>query len=318
MILNPKKLFIATTLCLCLSLSTTSVLSDDSVTKMPLKEIQELAQVLELIKKNHVTEQSDQALLLAAINGMLGSLDDQSRYLTAEELKIFTKVATGSKQGNVTTDGRLLADSIAYLDVNYFHATTADRITSLWQMLGEQTTKGLILDFRDNPGGFVESAVAVSDLFQAKGLITSSRGRIAEASRNYTATAATLEVKVPIIILVNSQTASAAEIVAATLQDNQLAILVGAQTYGKGSIQSLLYTKYGAIQLTTAYYYSPNGRMIHEKGISPDILLGHDQQEKMMAGGNKIEYHHGSDEEYDWQLHWVVHALKQDQITQSK
>ncbi|MBT8448254.1 MAG: hypothetical protein KJO69_01105, partial [Gammaproteobacteria bacterium] len=92
---------------------------------LPLQEIQELAQVLELIKKNHVTTKSDRELLLAAINGMLASLDNQSRYLTSEELALFTRVATGNQRGKATTHGKMINNNILYIDIDYFHASTA-------------------------------------------------------------------------------------------------------------------------------------------------------------------------------------------------
>ena len=288
--------------------------AEDNVAQLPLKEIQELAQVLELIKKNHVTVKTDQELLVAAINGMLASLDNQSRYLTAEELKLFTRVATGSQRGKATTMGKMLADGIAYIDIDYFHASTADKVRSLWTELNTKTTKGLVIDVRDNPGGFVESAVAVSDLFLTEGLITTSRGRVAEASRNYSATATSLNVQVPIVILVNGQTASAAEILAAALQDYKLAMLVGTKTYGKGSIQSLMNTRHGAIQLTTSYYYSPKGRMIHENGLKPDILLSHEQGGSQVADDKEMQYHQQSASKPDWQLQWAINALVNNEL----
>ena len=284
---------------------------------LPINEIQELAQVLELIKKNHVTEKSDRELLLAAINGMLKSLDDQSRYLTAEELAIFTRVATGKQPGNSTTSGRMLTKDIAYLDIDYFHSNTAVNISRIWQELKQSPITGLIIDLRDNPGGFVESAVAVADLFISDGIIATARGRVAEASRNYPASAETLSINIPLVVLVNNQTASAAEIVAAALQDYQLATLVGNKTYGKGSIQSLMNTKFGAIQLTTSYYYSPNGRIIHENGLDPDIVLGATEQ-AAVADSNKIQYHQQSEKTSDWQLNWAIIALQDKMISRAE
>ena len=277
---------------------------------VPIKEIQELVRVLELIKKNHVTPKSDQELLLAAINGMLSSLDDQSRYLTAEELAVFTRVATGQQPGKTTTEGKIIADGIAYMDIDYFHNTTAQRVQALWQELAPEATRGLIIDLRDNPGGFVDAAVAVADLLLDDGLITSSRGRVAQASRNYSATNGQLDISVPILVLIDAKTASAAEIVAAALQDYGRARLAGQTSYGKGSIQSLMNTEHGAIQLTTSYYYSPKGRIIHELGVKPDITLN-DEQRALLAETPEIQYHLSSDGQPDWQLSWAIESLKQ-------
>lgn len=135
--------------------------------------------------------------------------------------------------------------------------------------------KGLLLDMRNNPGGLLAQAVKVSDHFLKSGVIVSTRGRRQLFENRSRARNQGDEPAYPIVILVNEGTASAAEIVSGALQDNGRALVLGVQTFGKGSVQTILPLDDGsAVKLTTAKYYTPNGRVVHEKGIAPDVLVG--------------------------------------------
>jgi len=162
------------------------------------------------------------------------------------------------------------------------------RITSFQNQTGEQVLKavsdmkkehgselkGLVLDLRNNPGGVLGAAVAVSDAFLEKGMIVYTEGRAKDAELRYTATPSDVLNGAPMVVLVNGGSASASEIVAGALQDHKRAIIMGARTFGKGSVQTIFpMSNNSAIKLTTARYYTPGGRSIQADGIEPDITL---------------------------------------------
>ncbi|MSP47951.1 MAG: S41 family peptidase [Alphaproteobacteria bacterium] len=132
--------------------------------------------------------------------------------------------------------------------------------------------QGYVLDLRNNPGGLLDQAVAVSDAFLDKGEIVSTRGRRTDDATRYNAKAGDLAEGLPIIVLINAGSASASEIVAGALQDHRRAVVLGTKSFGKGSVQTIIpLPGNGAIRLTTARYYTPSGRSIQAKGIEPDI-----------------------------------------------
>lgn len=132
--------------------------------------------------------------------------------------------------------------------------------------------KGLVLDLRNNPGGLLDQAIAVSDLFLEQGEIVSTRSRNEEDNIKYSAKAGDILKGLPIVVIINDGSASASEIVAGALQDHKRAIILGEKSFGKGSVQTLIpLAKYGAMRLTTARYYTPSGRSIQAKGIEPDV-----------------------------------------------
>ncbi len=132
--------------------------------------------------------------------------------------------------------------------------------------------KGLVLDLRNNPGGLLDQAIAVSDLFLDQGEIVSTRSRNEEDNIKYSAKAGDILKGLPIVVMINDGSASASEIVAGALQDHKRAIILGEKSFGKGSVQTLIpLAKYGAMRLTTARYYTPSGRSIQAKGIEPDV-----------------------------------------------
>ncbi|WP_423066024.1 S41 family peptidase [Devosia sp. CN2-171] len=148
-----------------------------------------------------------------------------------------------------------------------------------YKQLGK-APKGIILDLRNNPGGLVDQAVSVSDAFLHQGAVVLTRGRIESESSRYDARPDALDEKlaaVPLIVLINGGSASAAEIVAGALQDHKRATLVGTRSFGKGSVQSIIpLGADGAMRLTTARYYTPNNRSIQASGIQPDIVITQD------------------------------------------
>ena len=142
------------------------------------------------------------------------------------------------------------------------------------ELLNELRLKGLVLDLRNNPGGVLNGAVAVSDAFLKKGLIVYTEGRVNDSKLRFNATPDDILDGAPMVVLVNQGSASASEIVSGALQDHKRAIIVGSRTFGKGSVQTILPLSNGtAVKLTTARYYTPSGRSIQAEGIQPDIKL---------------------------------------------
>ena len=134
--------------------------------------------------------------------------------------------------------------------------------------------QGIVLDLRNNPGGLLDQAIAVSDAFLEKGEIVSTRGRDNENVQRYNARAGDLADGLPMVVLINGGSASASEIVAGALQDHRRAVVLGTASFGKGSVQTIIpLQRNGAMRLTTARYYTPSGRSIQAKGIEPDILV---------------------------------------------
>jgi carboxyl-terminal processing protease len=170
---------------------------------------------------------------------------------------------------------RYLEEGFGYLRIAQFQSGTGDEVEkAIIQLKDESDLKGLIMDLRNNPGGVLQSAVAVSDIFIDDGLIVYTRGRMETSERRYSARKPDSIQDVPIVVLVNAGTASASEIVAGALQDHGRALVMGTTTFGKGSVQTILpLTNEKAIKLTTARYYTPNGKSIQAEGIIPDIWV---------------------------------------------
>jgi carboxyl-terminal processing protease len=168
----------------------------------------------------------------------------------------------------------------AYVRIAEFSETTGDDLVAALRTLRKRNggpLKGLVLDLRNNPGGVLEAAVAVSDAFLDGGLIVSAKGRTPESKFEMRATPGDELNGAPIVVLVNGGSASAAEIVAGALKDNRRAALMGRTTYGKGSVQTVMpLSGDRAIKLTTSLYYTPSGISINHRGIAPDIELPRD------------------------------------------
>ena len=168
---------------------------------------------------------------------------------------------------------KMLEEGYGYVRITNFQAkTSSDLDKALRELEGKKGLRGLVLDLRNNPGGLLDQAVKVSDEFLDSGLIVYTDGRIQDQKMRFFAKPDGAHHDYPIVVLVNGGSASASEIVAGALQDNKRAIVVGTQTFGKGSVQTIIPLEGGAaVRLTTARYYTPNGRSIQAKGITPDI-----------------------------------------------
>jgi len=173
--------------------------------------------------------------------------------------------------------GRLLEDGFGYIRISQFQSHTGENLAKQIGKLREESKgkiNGLVLDLRNNPGGVLNAAVEVSDAFLESGLIVYTQGRVPDSELKFTATPNELIDGAPMVVLVNGGSASASEIVAGALQDHKRAIIMGTQTFGKGSVQTILPLKNNtALKLTTARYYTPSGRSIQASGIKPDIEL---------------------------------------------
>jgi carboxyl-terminal processing protease len=171
---------------------------------------------------------------------------------------------------------RMLENGFGYVRITQFQANTGDGLKDALTKLKLQNKgnlTGLVLDLRNNPGGVLNAAVAVSDAFLTSGLIVYTEGRVADAELKFSATPPDLINGAPMVVLVNGGSASASEIVAGALQDHKRAVIMGTKTFGKGSVQTILPMSGGsALKITTARYYTPNGRSIQATGIIPDVV----------------------------------------------
>ncbi len=171
---------------------------------------------------------------------------------------------------------KIFEDGIAYVRIASFHERTSDDVRKALRDLNDKVRpmKGLVLDLRNDPGGLLLQAIEVADMFLSSGVIVSTRGRTKNMETKSVARNDMSEITCPIVVLVNEGTASAAEIVAGALQDNGRALVVGTQTFGKASVQTIIALEDGsALKLTTGRYYTPSGRSIQAEGITPDIVV---------------------------------------------
>ncbi|WP_114374403.1 S41 family peptidase [Elioraea thermophila] len=172
---------------------------------------------------------------------------------------------------------RLIDDDVGYIRITSFNEQTDQGLRRAVQQLRSQAgtrLRGLVLDLRNNPGGLLDQAVAVSDDFLEQGEIVSTRARRPEDAQRYNARPGDIAAGLPIVVLINGGSASASEIVAGALQDHRRAVVIGTRSFGKGSVQTVMpLPGNGAIRLTTARYYTPSGRSIQATGIEPDVLV---------------------------------------------
>ena len=332
--------------------------------------------VFEQVRANYVDEVADDALIEAAITGMLSSLDPHSSYMNAKsykDMQVQTRgnfgglgievsmengvvkvvspiddtpaqraglqpgdliVALDGKQvqgmtlndavemmrGKVGSDikltvvragkdpfdvsvtravipirtvrSRIEGNDVAYVRISSFAQPTADglktEMTKMTTQMGDKF-KGVILDLRNNPGGLLDQAVAVSDAFLEQGEIVSTRSRSKEDQQRFNARPGDLAKGKPMIVLINGGSASASEIVAGALQDQKRAIVLGTTSFGKGSVQTIRpLGQYGAMRLTTALYYTPSGRSIQKTGIEPDIFVEQARVEAVAQGPAQV------------------------------
>ena len=172
---------------------------------------------------------------------------------------------------------QIQGSDIGYIRISSFNEQTDSGVQAAMKSLRDKSgTKlvGIVLDLRNNPGGLLDQAIAVSDDFLEKGEIVSTRGRRAEDAQRYDAKPGDITGGLPMVVLINGGSASASEIVAGALQDHHRAMLLGTKSFGKGSVQTIVQLPgHGAMRLTTARYYTPSGRSIQAQGITPDIAV---------------------------------------------
>lgn len=222
------------------------------------------------------------------VKGM--SLDDSIKLMrgkpgTQIELTIMRKSGDKPLKISIVRDvikitsvkSRMLEDRFAYIRISQFQAKTTEDLLKHIEKLKKQhkgSLDGVVLDLRNNPGGVLQAAVSVSDAFLTSGKIVYTKGVAEDSQMEFMAEPEDMIDGAPMVVLVNEGSASASEIVAGALQDHKRAVIVGRQTFGKGSVQTIVpITETIAIKLTTARYYTPSGRSIQAEGIKPDIEL---------------------------------------------
>src|SRR5262249_17857882 len=183
---------------------------------------------------------------------------------------------------------------IGYVRITSFNEQTDVGLANAFKALRQQAGNkliGVVLDLRNNPGGLLEQAVAVSNAFLDKGEIVSIRGRKAPSAQRFNARAdKDISGGLPIVVLINGGSASASEIVAGALQDHHRAVLMGTRSFGKGSVQTIIeLSDHSAMRLTTARYYTPSGRSIQGHGIDPDIVVEAAKIERVGGGDTRHE-----------------------------
>jgi len=178
---------------------------------------------------------------------------------------------------------KTIGDDILYLRVTSFDQKV---VQGMQEALSEhKDTKGIVLDLRNNPGGLLNQAIGVVDMFVKEGAIVSQKGKIAEENLVYNATSENTDSKTPLVILVNGGSASASEIVSGALQDHKRAVVVGQKTFGKGSVQVVMpISQDEALRLTIARYYLPSGRTIQAVGVTPDVEVSYGEIKKAEEG----------------------------------
>ena len=197
--------------------------------------------------------------------------DDNSNPLTFTIKRDIIKVKS--------VKSRLLEKDFGYVRVSTFQSRTATHLKEAIDALNkknESSLKGLVLDLRNNPGGVLNAAADVSDLFLSDGLIVYTKGRVQNSYFEFKAKSNDILNNAPIVVLINGGSASASEIVAGALQDQKRAVIMGSKSFGKGSVQTIQELRNGgAVKFTTARYFTPSGRSIQADGIEPDISLDH-------------------------------------------
>jgi carboxyl-terminal processing protease len=186
---------------------------------------------------------------------------------------------------------RVEEENVGYIRVTTFNQSTTEgveaAIADIRKQIGDEKLTGFILDLRNNPGGLLDQAIGVADLFLDKGEIVSTRGRSEEDTKRDNSTPGDITNGKPIVVLINGGSASASEIVAGALQDHRRAILLGTKSFGKGSVQTVIpLPGNGAMRLTTARYYTPSGNSIQAKGIEPDIVVEQARIEQISSAGD--------------------------------
>jgi len=222
-------------------------------------------------------------------------LSNQSRAETADDPRGSEQLQFTLTRKAITlasVRSRMLEPGYGYIRISAFQNSSGPDVASAITKLKSQSSalRGLVLDLRNNPGGTLQSSVDVADQFLDGGMIVYTQGRSENSEVEYVAKQGESLPNVPIVVLINAGSASASEIVAGALQDHGRATLMGTLSYGKGSVQTVLpLHEDRAIKLTTAYYFTPNGRSIHETGIEPDVAVEGDDETILAAAVAELE-----------------------------
>jgi len=189
-----------------------------------------------------------------------------------------------------TVKSEMVDGHIGYIRISQFSEPTAEALAGHIERLTAQGMDSMIIDLRNNPGGLLSSVIDISDMFISKGVIVSTRGRDRSQNQSFQAQRTATVPDIPLIVLVNEGSASASEIFAGAMRDNQRGILIGEKTFGKGSVQTVRELPDGSgIRITTALYYTPSGKSIHEVGIEPDeIVQGIELTTEELEGLEKV------------------------------
>ena len=237
-----------------------------------------------------VNGRSLSGLSVAVASDLMGGREGQSLRLTVvrEGVGVARPTLVRSRFHLWTVnDARLLEDSsVGYLSLSRFSAGSAKELSDAMTDLYHRGMRSIILDLRGNPGGLLTTCVEISDLFLPRGTIVSTRGRLASDNQLETASFSRTW-KLPLVLLVDGNSASASEILAAAVQENGRGVIVGERSYGKGSVQThfTLSSVPGDLRLTTALFFSPNGRRMAGEGVTPDVTV---TDEDGAAGGDKV------------------------------
>jgi C-terminal processing protease CtpA/Prc len=253
-----------------------------------------LAEILSTIERDYYLPMHSEALNDAAVRGVVASLDSQSRWLTAEQVREVKEEASGVESlpasagaadpasgivgPSQTVRAELAPGGVAYVRVVQFRKGTAAAVNAAVDALVERgPLSGMVLDLRDNPGGLLSEAVAVADLFLDDGPIVTTRLRGAAGDEVFLATPGGFPLELSLVVLVNGQSASASEVVAGAVQDTGRGTLVGERTYGKGTVQQVYVPTWGdesALRLTVGQYYTPSGAPVAPRdGRVPDLVV---------------------------------------------
>jgi len=226
--------------------------------------------ILKIDKKSTISMTIDEAVSL--MRGKVGDPIDVTIVRKGEMKPLKIHIVRGIITIESVHAKKIGTDTL-YIRVASFDQKVAKDVATAIKK-NKATTKGIILDLRNNPGGLLDQAVNLVDLFVSKGEIVSQKGRHKRDDKAYSASSSTTITEVPMVVLINGGSASASEIVSGALQDHKRAVLLGENTFGKGSVQVILpITKTDAIKLTIARYYLPSGRTIQAVGVKPDIQV---------------------------------------------
>ena len=243
---------------------------------------------------SHIDEEPVMGLTLSeAVDKMRGPINTELKITVIREGKEAFDLNLKRAVIKVTSIKAKKEEDVAYLRITSFTQKTFKNLVKEYNKLSLEmkgNLKGLVLDLRNNPGGLLDQAVSVSDAFLERGEIVSTRGRDNKGEQRYNASKGDITNGLPIVVLINGGSASASEIVAGALQDHKRGILMGTQTFGKGSVQTIIpVTSKGAVRLTTARYFTPSGNSIQAKGISPDIYVPQSKLEVLENNNSRRE-----------------------------